>query len=92
MKDGNEFFSPVMKKGEEGTCGKCKACRQACPVKAVDITVTGANIDRVACMAHVKENDNECFDCLLACKYNVLVLRKFKFEPEENTIIQIDKQ
>jgi heterodisulfide reductase subunit A-like polyferredoxin len=72
------FFSPVLAEGMIETCGKCNACRHACPVHAISVDTAGAAVDREACARNVLKNNGECFDCLLACKYVVLSLRRFK--------------
>jgi len=72
------FFSPVLSEGMLETCGKCNACRHACPVHAISVETTGATVDREACARNVSKHGGECFDCLLACKHAVLSLRRFK--------------
>ncbi len=72
------FFSPVISEGMLETCGRCNACRQACPVHAISVDAAGAAVDRDACARNVLKNNGECFDCLLACKHVVLSLRRFK--------------
>ncbi|MHA1794241.1 MAG: 4Fe-4S binding protein [Promethearchaeota archaeon] len=76
MADEYIFFSPIMVEPEK--CGSCRACKAACPVHAIDIKVTGATVDREACLKVVQSQDGECFECLLVCRYNVLKLVKFK--------------
>lgn len=76
-RDTTRFFSPVLDAGLTEICGKCNACRHACPVHAIDVQVSGITVDRAACHAEIVRQGGECFDCLLACKHNVLVLRKF---------------
>ncbi len=60
------------------TCGKCNACRHACPVHAITVTVTGVQVDRDACFDVITRRGGECFDCMLACKHNILKLRCFE--------------
>ncbi|MBN2151548.1 MAG: hypothetical protein JW839_08885 [Candidatus Lokiarchaeota archaeon] len=72
------FFSPVLSEGALETCGKCNACRHACPVHAISVGTSGAAVDRAACARHVRKSGGECFDCLLACKNAILSLRRFR--------------
>ncbi len=72
------FLSPVLSEGMLDTCGKCNACRHACPVHAISVDTTGSTVDREACARHAWRSGGECFDCLLACKHAVLSLRRFK--------------
>ncbi|MEX2719557.1 MAG: hypothetical protein Q6370_025025 [Candidatus Sigynarchaeota archaeon] len=72
------FFSPVLSENMLETCGKCNACRHACPVHAISVDTTGATVDREACARNGSTHGGECFDCLLACKHVVLSLRRFK--------------
>lgn len=67
-------------------CGNCKACKHACPGHYIDITVTGATVDRESCFKLVQERDGECFECLLACKHNILKLEKFTRLPSGNIV------
>ena len=85
---GHVFFSPVLAEGMLETCGKCNACRHACPVHAISVDTAGAAVDREACARNVLKNNGECFDCLLACKYVVLSLRRFK-KLVDGTIVPI---
>ena len=88
MDDGEyEFFYPVLTGADH--CGGCKACRQACPVHAINIEVTGATVDREACLKVNKKQGGECFECLLACRYNVLTMKKFR-KGKEGTILRVD--
>ena len=75
--DKTRFFSPVLDAGATETCGKCNACRHACRVHAIAVQVSGLEVDRAACFGEITRQGGECFDCLLACKHNVLVMRRF---------------
>ncbi|MHA1368379.1 MAG: 4Fe-4S binding protein [Promethearchaeota archaeon] len=81
------FYSPVMVNVDH--CGGCKACKHACPAHAIEIEVTGAVVDREACLGIVREQGGDCFDCVLACRYNVISLKKF-LRTKEGRFIQID--
>nr|MDO8110326.1 hypothetical protein [Candidatus Sigynarchaeota archaeon] len=80
------FFSPVLQPANIEACSICNACKHACPVHAISISTTGAEVDRVACMNSTEKNKGGCFDCLLACKYGILSLRRFKRRIDGNIV------
>ena len=74
--DDTVFYSPVLRIPDH--CGGCRACTHACPAHAIKISVTGAEVDREACLGVIEKSGEDCFDCLLACRHNVLKLEKFR--------------
>ncbi len=69
-----EVLSPVVV--NPGNCRNCHDCIYSCPVKALRKDCGVTVVDRELCMAYVLKEE-ECLECITACKTMTLALRVF---------------
>lgn len=79
-----EIYSPVVV--NPGKCKDCNDCVHACPVKAIEKCMGTAIVDRAKCAQYVLQEE-ECLECIMACKSMALNLRVFLID-ESGTIKQ----
>lgn len=69
-----EIYLPVVV--NPGMCKDCHDCVYACPVKALGKCLGVTIVDREKCAKYVLKEE-ECFECIMACKPMTLALRVF---------------
>ena len=64
-----------------GRCKDCRDCVYACPVKALEKSLGTTIVDREKCAQYVLKEE-ECLECIIACKSMALSLRAFVINAE----------
>jgi ferredoxin len=82
----DRFYSPVV--SNFGRCQNCNDCLNACPVKAITHNGRWPLFDRAKCAEYVLKED-ECLECVLACKPMTVTMRIF-VRDEKGTIFPLE--
>ena len=81
----DRFYSPVV--SDYGRCRNCTDCVFACPAKAIQHNGRGPLFDRAKCAEYVLKED-ECLECVFACKPLTVVMKAFERD-SEGVIVQV---